>query len=108
MSWLKLHLNWAMVLGWIFAIVACGVLWLIYFFCVGLGISQGWLVPKSTPVMTIGAVIFLIAAILLSIGVSIWACIQKGRKWGWAFLWLVPFGFIVLLVLKNNRSISNP
>ena len=107
MTWLKMHLNWAMVFGWILAIGACCVIGMIYFLGVGIAISQGWMVPTSNPILTTGAVILLIAAILLSIGVGRWACIQKGRDWRWAFLWLVPFGFIVLLVLKNNRVISN-
>ena len=107
MSWLKMHLNWAMVFGWILAIGAGCVMWMIYAFAVGLALSQEWMASPSYPIMTIGAVIFLIAAILLSIGVSVWACIQKRRSWGWAFLWLVPLGFIILLVLKNKRVISN-
>ena len=107
MNWLKMHLNWAMVFGWLLAIGACGVMLMIYFFAVGLALSQGWMASPSYPIMTIGVVIFSIAAILLSLGVSRWACIQKGHSWGWAFLWLVPFGFIVLLVLKNKRVISN-
>ncbi len=108
MNWFKMHLNWAMVFGWLLAIGACFVMCMIYFFAVGLALSQGWMASPSYPIMTIGAVIFSIAAILLSLGVSLWACIQKGISRGWAFLWLIPFGFIVLLVLKNRRALVNP
>ena len=108
MSWFKMHLNWAMVFGWILAIGIGIVMAILVWYCWYVAAAKGLMDhPSQDLVVTVGVVIFLIIVILLSLGVSIWACNQKGRSWGWAFLWLVPFGFIVLLVLKNNRVISN-
>jgi magnesium-transporting ATPase (P-type) len=107
MSWLKMHLNWAMVFGWILAIGAGFVIIFFAGICMGAAAAANLMAYPSQNLMeTVGTVTLLIATTLLSIAVSIWACIQKGRSWGWAFLWLVPFGFIVLLVLKNKRLTS--
>jgi len=108
MGWLKMHLNWAMVLGWILAIgIGIAIVYIVWFCWYFAAAKRLMNTPSQDLTVSVAIVIFLIIVIILSLGVSIWACIQKGRKREWALLWLVPFGFIVLLVLKNKRVISN-
>jgi len=95
MKWFKRHLNWTM-----------GLTWLV---CIPLGIISANILrlailwnELSSPLTVIFVIIAFICGVLFWVA-TIWAIKQKGRSLFHLFWLLLPFGFIVLLVLKNCK-----
>lgn len=93
MNWFRRHLNWTMGLSWI----VCGGL--TAFFASGGDVALSWGLLSGALILLLIASIF----IGLMFWATVWAIKQKGRSPAHALWLLVPFGFIVPLVLANHN-----
>jgi len=91
MNWFRRHLNWTMVLAWVICISLAAI------FASGAEVALSW------GRLSGGLILLAIGCIFVGLmwWATIWAIKQKGRSLLHLFWLLVPFGFIVLLVLKN-------
>jgi hypothetical protein len=90
-SWFNRHLNWTMILTWVILVPF------------SLFLANGGKLTVSFDTFTEHLFMSVIALVLIAIFVLIimWAIKQKGRSVFHVFWILAPFGFIVLLLLKN-------
>jgi len=87
MTWFERHVNWATVLGWLAIVVVFRTLTEV---CSFVGFESG-------------VTLFWIAGTVLVFVVAGWAIDKKGRS-RLHILWcLAPFGWIVVLCLRNRR-----
>jgi hypothetical protein len=85
-TWVERHVNVSMALGWLAVAAASFIL----------------LFPTQNES---GSVLFSIYGSLSLLGLLIgaWGLKAKGRSLSWMVFFLIPFGFLVLFVLKNSR-----
>jgi len=91
MNWFQKHVNWTMLLVWTISPAS-----LITFIILD---EKG----INNPIVWGLYFLFLVGGIF-GLYIAQWGVRQKGRNLNWWLLVFVPFGFIVLLCLKNKRQ----
>ena len=92
MNWFERHLNWTLVLSWIFCMPIFSVFGSVFIY----GIEPGGRV--ITPIV---GVIFL----GLFLWTAVWVVKQKNQSLLWLFFLILPiFGVIILLLLDNRKQ----
>jgi hypothetical protein len=86
-NWLEHHVNWSMALGWL----AIGIIAFVLLFITG---SES------------GESLFLIYGSLALLGflIGVWGLQVKRRSISWMFSFFFPFGWVILLALKNKNT----
>jgi uncharacterized membrane protein YhaH (DUF805 family) len=88
--WLERHVNWSMVLSWL----AIGLIAFILLFITSSESGE--------------SLLFIYGSLaLLSFLIGVWGLQVKRRSLSWMVFLLFPFGWIVLLVLKNKNMPKN-
>jgi hypothetical protein len=103
-SWYRRHLNWT----WVLAQLAVG---LIGFFILTVSASGLFLGSTTLPSeeslfasFSVIQVIVLVLQLIAVFGVGAWVLKRKKRGLVWLLMFLVPFGWIVILCLKNRSQ----
>jgi hypothetical protein len=90
-NWFNRHLNWTMILTWVILVP------------ISLFLANEGKLTVSFHTFTGNMIMSVIASVLIVVFILItmWTIKQKGRSVFHIFWILAPFGFIVLLLLKN-------
>ncbi len=99
MNWLKRHLHWSLVLGWVIPIA----LWYLAIFITSQVASAQQQILDETVWLDIYYVFVMAYVVWLLVLVG-WVLRQKGRSLGWLLLLFVPFGWLAPFMLDNRRN----